>query len=226
MARALLVALCVISTALANPSTAQADCDLNVFIDGWILDSSTYVPVADAEVCLGYNCVRTDAVGKFAIHDRTTVDDGQSFESRFCIDISSSGYPAKQYCVVRTKSPFPPCAGNDLTLVFDAGVLFLDSVSTGVSGLTMRPERHVLWPNSPNPFNPSTEIRFTLAAPADVALEIFDVLGRRVATPVAARLEAGPHKVEWNAEGLPSGVYFYRMNADGFSAVRKMLLLR
>lgn len=226
MARALVAVLCAILAVPAGPVVGYADCDLNVFIDGWLLDASTFEPLANAEICLGYNCVVTDAVGKFSMHDRSTVKDGQYFPLRFCLEISCEGYPPTQHCLVRTKSPFPPCAGSDLTLVFDAGVIFIDSVSTYVSEAPIRPEGHLLLPNSPNPFNPSTEIRFMLATAAFATVEVFDVLGRKVATPVAARLEAGPHKTSWDARSLPSGVYFYRLNAGGFSAVRKMLLLR
>jgi murein DD-endopeptidase MepM/ murein hydrolase activator NlpD len=80
--------------------------------------------------------------------------------------------------------------------------------------------------NYPNPFNPSTSIAFSVASPGRVALRIFDALGRRVATPLSADLPAGRHTVTWTPSGLPSGVYFYRIESGGAAATGKMLLLK
>jgi len=59
-----------------------------------------------------------------------------------------------------------------------------------------------------------------------VSLKIFDLLGRELATLVDGRIAAGPHIIEWDAEGVPGGVYFYRLTADGFNETRKMVVLR
>ena len=81
--------------------------------------------------------------------------------------------------------------------------------------------------NYPNPFNPSTQIRFSLPAAGVVRLDVFDLQGQRVATviPGAYRL-AGRHAVEFNAAGLAAGPYFYRLRAGGVGQVGKMLLLK
>ena len=78
----------------------------------------------------------------------------------------------------------------------------------------------------PNPFNPSTTIRFTLAEAGAVRLEVFDVLGRRVALLVDASLEAGVHEAVFEAGALPSGVYLYRMQAGASVAMGRMTLFR
>ncbi len=85
--------------------------------------------------------------------------------------------------------------------------------------------------NYPNPFNPSTTINFSLAVDSKVSLKIFDVLGQEVATLVNGQLAAGSQKVSFNASSLNSGVYFYRIDADGidgqkFSSVKKMILTK
>ena len=85
--------------------------------------------------------------------------------------------------------------------------------------------------NSPNPFNPETEVRYELAAPSQVSITIFDAAGRRVRTLVDQRQPAGVHSLRWTGRddgGQPvsSGVYFYRMHASGFDATRKMVLLK
>ncbi|MBE0539342.1 MAG: T9SS type A sorting domain-containing protein, partial [Ignavibacterium sp.] len=85
--------------------------------------------------------------------------------------------------------------------------------------------------NYPNPFNPSTTINFSLAVDSKVSLKIFDVLGQEVATLINGQMSAGSQKVSFNASTLNSGVYFYRIDADGvdgqkFSSVKKMILTK
>jgi hypothetical protein len=87
--------------------------------------------------------------------------------------------------------------------------------------------------NVPNPFNPTTSIVFYVpdGRPVDVALEVFDVRGRRVATILRQRLKPGRYRVEWDGrddrgEPVSSGVYFYRLRMPGFSQTRKMTLLK
>ena len=88
-----------------------------------------------------------------------------------------------------------------------------------------------LFPNYPNPFNPSTTVKFTLPRSAKVRLEIFNILGQRVRTLVDGKLPAGVRQVQWdgrNDAGSPvaSGVYIYRLRAEDYVQSRKMLLLR
>ncbi len=78
--------------------------------------------------------------------------------------------------------------------------------------------------NAPNPFNPSTTIEYTIGQDAEVTITIFNMLGHQVAVLQKERLRAGTHAVKWDAKGLASGVYFYRIQAGAFSETRKMLL--
>jgi len=80
--------------------------------------------------------------------------------------------------------------------------------------------------NYPNPFNPSTKITFSLPTPGLVTLRIFDVLGREIEDLVNERKEIGKHIFEWNAEGLPSGVYFYRIVAGDLIETKTMVLMK
>ncbi len=80
--------------------------------------------------------------------------------------------------------------------------------------------------NYPNPFNPTTEIRFTLPQATEVQLAVFDMLGRRVATLVDGKRNSGVHSVTFDASGLSSGVYVYKMQAGNYSQSRKMLLVK
>lgn len=84
----------------------------------------------------------------------------------------------------------------------------------------------VLSQNYPNPFNPSTVIGYVLPINSHVTLKVYDVLGREVRTLVDARQGPGEHSVVFDASGLPSGVYFYRMNAGNFRDVKKLIVVK
>ncbi len=88
------------------------------------------------------------------------------------------------------------------------------------------PHEFLLYQNYPNPFNPSTTIRFTLPQAGHVTLQVFDVLGREVAVLLNEHLPAGEHSVVFDARGLSSGVYFYRLTPGSFTQVRKAILMR
>ena len=83
-----------------------------------------------------------------------------------------------------------------------------------------------LYPNYPNPFNPSTTISFTLSNASRVSLLIYDIHGRKVESLIEGIQPAGSHSIEWNASNLASGVYFYRLTADEFIQTRKMILIK
>lgn len=80
--------------------------------------------------------------------------------------------------------------------------------------------------NYPNPFNPSTVIGYTTAATGHVKLTIFDIVGNTIATLVDERQEAGRHEVRFNASSLSSGIYFYKLRTDGYSAVKKLTVMK
>ena len=91
---------------------------------------------------------------------------------------------------------------------------------------TVLPKQFALEQNRPNPFNPITEIRFSLPEACDVRLEIFNIMGQRVNTLVNKRLEAGHHSYSWDASNYASGIYFTRLRAGTFVDSKKMILLK
>jgi hypothetical protein len=104
---------------------------------------------------------------------------------------------------------------------------FLADVDDGNTGeREFLPREFRLSQNTPNPFNPATEICYSLPRACHVKLEVFDVQGEKVICLVDRWQEAGNCSVVWNADSLPSGVYFCRLKADGLEAVRKMVLSR
>jgi len=98
-----------------------------------------------------------------------------------------------------------------------SGLVSVDRASTV-------PVEYELSQNYPNPFNPTTKFEFQVPSSELVTLKIFDVLGREAATLVQENLQPGTYVRHWNASGLPSGVYFYRMQAGGFMETKRMIL--
>ena len=88
------------------------------------------------------------------------------------------------------------------------------------------PKDFFLGQNYPNPFNPSTTIQFSIPEQSLVKLEVFNTLGEKVSTLVSEVMNAGSYKYDWNAKGLSSGVYFYRLSTENFNQTKKLLLMK
>lgn len=84
----------------------------------------------------------------------------------------------------------------------------------------------MLQPNYPNPFSDVTTVRFTLETATSVIVDIFDAYGRVVATLASKRYPAGTHALTWRAEGLATGVYFYRLRTPQQRLVRSMVIVK
>jgi hypothetical protein len=99
--------------------------------------------------------------------------------------------------------------------------------ATGVDNLGKnQPFVFSLGQNYPNPFNPSTDISYGVASEGMVSLKVYDLIGREVATLVNSMKTAGNYTVTFNAANLPSGVYFYKLQAGNYTAIKKSILLR
>ncbi len=88
------------------------------------------------------------------------------------------------------------------------------------------PDKFDLEQNYPNPFNPATKIKFNIPENSFVNLKVFNLQGEEVATLVNEELSAGSYNADWNAEGMPSGVYVYSLRTNGINLSHKMILLR
>jgi Secretion system C-terminal sorting domain len=105
-------------------------------------------------------------------------------------------------------------------------ILTRNGSTNGVKRAVSAPNTFALFQNYPNPFNPATTIRFELAASSKAILKVYDLLGREVATLVDGQMNAGMHQVSFDASRFASGIYFYRIQAGGFTATKKLLLLK
>lgn len=88
------------------------------------------------------------------------------------------------------------------------------------------PGEYSLYQNYPNPFNPSTTISFDIPRSSDVQLIVYDLLGRQVASLASGNFPAGQHSVRFDASGLASGIYIYRLHAGSFVEMKKLLLIK
>ncbi len=88
------------------------------------------------------------------------------------------------------------------------------------------PQTFNLKQNYPNPFNPATKIEFSIPYQEFVTLRVFDILGREIAVPVEKNMKAGKYTVDFDASGLSSGVYIYRIEAGRFTDAKKMILIK
>jgi len=103
----------------------------------------------------------------------------------------------------------------------------LADIATSVkSSSSQFPGEYMLYQNFPNPFNPSTVIRYQMAVGSRATLKVYDVLGREIATLVDGEQVAGAHAVTFNAAGISTGTYFYRFEAGRYSETKKFVVIK
>jgi len=101
-----------------------------------------------------------------------------------------------------------------------------DDINSEAPGSVILPAEYSLKSAYPNPFNPTTEISFALPNSGKITIGVYNTLGQQVALLADGWMNAGWHTVEFNAENLSSGLYFYTMKTDNFTQTKKMLLLK
>jgi len=141
----------------------------------------------------------------------------------------SSGKLPLQYASDKEDS-HPNSAATELVApqfvkeIFDAAIAY--ESGTWVSHTSKKSLSFHLEQNYPNPFNSTTAIRFAVDRSAAVSLKVFDVCGKGVETLLDNKMESGEYRVNFNAENLPSGLYFYRLNINGKIEFKKCLLVK
>jgi mannosidase alpha-like ER degradation enhancer 2 len=120
----------------------------------------------------------------------------------------------------------PPETLNFDSVIFNTEAHPLHRVATAVDTTASVPGKYNLYQNYPNPFNPGTTVQYDLPRSSHVTIKIYDELGRYVRTLIDKDMSAGLHKVEFIPSGLASGVYFYQLNASGYTSSNKMVYLK
>ena len=119
---------------------------------------------------------------------------------------------------------------DTLEIHSNAGFRYVTLVGQGIIGIEDEfgsvPAEYTLSQNHPNPFNPTTTIKYRLPLSGEVSLIVYNLLGEEVASLVNGTVPAGNHRVSWDASNVASGIYFYRLQAGDFVQTRKMLLLK
>lgn len=116
---------------------------------------------------------------------------------------------------------------SDVYIVGNGGLILKSPISVGIKPVGSQiPEQYNLSQNYPNPFNPITNINFSIPKTSAVKLTVYDLTGKEVEVLVNQNLSAGDYKVDFTANKLASGIYFYRLQAGNFIETKKMILVR
>lgn len=165
-------------------------------------------------------------------------NDGDSLNlRRGVLDLMGTNvYKRNSYSTSTSVSPacmiYNPSAGINYSAFVYAGFgpsniyTNQENLLTGLEPISTVAEKFELGQNYPNPFNPATTITFSLPRAGYVSLKVYDATGKEAASIINNELGSGIYKVDFNAGKLASGVYFYRLVTDGFSDVKKMILIK
>ncbi len=101
-----------------------------------------------------------------------------------------------------------------------------DTINSDINDANALPDNYLVSSNYPNPFNANTVINFNLPSKSSTRVSVYDVLGREVEVLLEDNLNAGKHKVRWQADDYSSGIYFYRIKTDYDLLTKRMILLK
>ncbi len=107
-----------------------------------------------------------------------------------------------------------------------SGYFTINATTTGITDKIDLPKDFIIYPAYPNPFNNSTIISFKLPEKSQVKINVFNIVGEEVKILVNSEMQPGLHKIRWNADEVPSGVYFYAIETKNFVETRKLILLK
>ncbi len=139
----------------------------------------------------------------------------------------SSNYQGDHIALISTENNLNVYWMADYTGIYQVWSAIIDKTVIGIKDETQStPYAFTLSQNYPNPFNPSTRIKYTLGKSSFVTLKIYDTLGREIKTLVSSEQSSGEYEVNFRAENLPSGIYFYTLRADNFQTTKKLLLMK
>ena len=201
------------------------------------LDSVTFKNQTAYQYCSVMTYVRSDGLTAAVKGASITCECNDPWMKRINVgtlslpDISPGArvYPSSPFTVNYDSSTFPGYFNLKFKLAINGYTFWTDSMKLTVTGVAPRPQLptvYSLMQNYPNPFNPTTEIRYQISEVSNVSLKVYDVLGREVRTLVNRKQGPGTYEVQFDASGLSSGVYFYRIKAEHFVDTKKLLLLK
>jgi len=168
----------------------------------------------------------------------STTDSLQASFTNTLININIAGIPTGNQVWHRYSFPLTQFAGQNIFVAFqhkdfnghgcaiDSVVVF-NPGSIGIKQIESTvPDKSFLFQNFPNPFNPSTNINFALQKSGLVTLKVYDILGKEVKTLVNKGMNTGTYSVGFSGADLPGGVYFYKLESNGITDLKKMVLVK
>jgi hypothetical protein len=168
------------------------------------------------------------AYGVSVAGDHAYIADGSGGMCMLDVSIPESPCPAKIFYTPGTATSLELLDNyafiadqSDILIINISEFLPVDELNEAVI-----PVNFILYPAFPNPFNAVTRLSFDLPVASDVSLQVFDLKGRLISTLVDGKKSAGSYSAEWNAKDTPAGIYLVRMEADAFSAVQKVVLVK
>ena len=189
----------------ADPGCGGGGC--HSFEDGIVSASAT-----DLEVQISVSGTSNDVAGELVDAFGTVVDVNNGTSSNpFTLTAPGPG----TYIVN---------AGHNSPLKWDSASVSITVTDVGEN--PSNPSAFKLYDNYPNPFNPSTTLRYSIPEASFTSVKIYDALGNEVSSLVNETKPAGTYEVEFNASDLSSGIYYYTLNAVSFSETKKMILMK
>jgi photosystem II stability/assembly factor-like uncharacterized protein len=177
----------------------------------WVEIGAVVVPSAFGD---SLNGIASDYLGLDAVTLRTT-DGGQTWQE------ATTGYP------VNSRGVAMPDAHHAWSVGYHGSILkYSDAITSAEEPVAPAIPDDYSLAAYPNPFNPSTQLIYTLPASGVIQLAVYDIQGRRVATLLDGRQERGEHTMTFDASGLASGVYFARLSGPTFSRAQKLIVLK
>lgn len=204
---------------------------VNQLISGvfsWVVDANGAVPVeftsftADvngSDVSLNWKTATETNNKGFAVERKAA---GSEFEEIAFVQGNGSTTERKSYSFIDSKVNVGFYTYRLKQVDFDGTVEYSNEIEVQV----LAPKVFSLEQNFPNPFNPTTKIKYSVPVDGFVNLTVFNTLGQKVSTIVQQQVKAGEYEVEINGSGFASGVYFYRLEAGKFVSIKKMVLLK
>lgn len=153
------------------------------------------------------------------VHQRVITTEWQQITFEFTTPAGATEGRAPIHLSESMNSTYLP-----ITLYFDN--LQITNATVDVENENDKPLTYELYQNYPNPFNPLTTIEFALPVSGKVRLSLYDILGRQVREIASGFFNAGKHKVKLDASNLSSGVYYYKLEANDFISVKKLILMK
>ncbi len=190
--------------------------------------------------CISYNGASANSIGSFAIEATNSWQLQGSLTDADFLSPDTAGVrgprkadgslPDITFLHIKPTSPLVD-AGTDVGLPFNGNAPDLGAFESGttisrVDNYSSKPSKFYLEQNYPNPFNPATVINFSVPGSSNVKLTVYNSLGQEIAVLLSSYLKKGAYTAKFNGSGLSSGIYFYRLEANGRITTKKMILLK